>query len=71
MIKETLMASDYRVYEEPQSRIDPNKTLHVETGIRCPRCKTVLPVLEHGDSQSCKCGLSMTVYGNALECTIR
>jgi hypothetical protein len=69
-IRETLTYSDYHIIERPSSRTDPEAKLHVETGMKFPRCKTILPPLDHSQSQTCKCGLKMTKYGNALECVL-
>lgn len=67
---ETLNAAHYTIRETRQSRIDPDITIDVDIAIRCPRCKTHLPLLKHGHSQKCeKCGLTMELWGNALVCT--
>ena len=70
MIRERLPAGDYILVKQVGSAIDPLQTLYVEIGIRCPRCKQVLPPLKHGKSQVCRCGLIMTLFGGALECEI-
>jgi len=72
MVTESLMVSDYAIIEEPRSRIDPSKQLYNEVGIRCPLCGRPNPVIEHGDTAACDgCGLSMTVWGNMLECVLK
>ena len=68
-IKETLTRSDYAFSEKVQSKIDPEKTLRVEAGLYCPRCKEKIESLDHGQSEICSnCHLKMTSWGNALEC---
>jgi DNA-directed RNA polymerase subunit RPC12/RpoP len=71
MVTERLIATDYIIYKEKQSEIDPTKTLHLEVGYGCPRCRTASNhVLQHGEETKCKhCNLSITLWGNALECT--
>jgi ribosomal protein S27AE len=69
-IKEELSLSDYLVFEDKKSKIDPSKTLHVEVGMICPRCKTALPVIQHGERMRCSvCHLRMENYGNLLICS--
>ena len=69
MIKETLVYSDYIVWEEKKSMIDPDKKIKVEIGLKCPHCKMELPYLGHNEQSDCyKCGISFIRYGNALEC---
>jgi Zn finger protein HypA/HybF involved in hydrogenase expression len=65
--KEILTASNYIVWEERVSRFDREAIISVKVGLRCPRCKEMLPVLEHGDKQMCpNCSLRMQLLGNAL-----
>jgi len=69
MIKENLLYSDYEVHERKKSRIDRSKAIRIIKGLNCPRCKVLLPTLEHSATKSCPdCGLKMTRYGNSLEC---
>lgn len=71
MISERLSLYNYMIMEERRSKIDPDATYKVEVGIRCPKCKSVGPVIEHGETRQCKdCGLHMTIYGAILECEI-
>jgi ferredoxin-like protein FixX len=75
-IKETLHHSDYAVHEERRSKIDPERIMSVEIGMKCPGCKTFFKSIddetgpiEHGNSLECaECGLKMTLWGNALIC---
>jgi ribosomal protein S27AE len=64
---ETLAAHIYEIIERRPSRFVPNTEVTYTIGTRCPRCETVLPPMEHGDSQKCsKCALKMELFGNAL-----
>lgn len=71
-IKETLMASDYITYVVKKSKIDPSKTIRDHEVFNCPKCKTEAKgVGQHGVQFMCKnCGMIMTVWGDALECTL-
>lgn len=71
MIKETLIASDYFVFETKQSQIDLSAKTHVLVGLRCPKCKRVNKIPEHLQTTRCACGLRMVLKGNALECEMR
>jgi hypothetical protein len=69
MIYEVLLYSNYEIREVRESQVDPGETHTVETGMRCPHCKVVLPIMKHGEKRTCHvCGLKMVVHGNALEC---
>jgi hypothetical protein len=73
MTKETLTWSDYQFYAEKKSLIDPDKSIRVQAGFGCPHCHEVVnnPVtIQHGQTYVHKCGLRMTVYGNALDCEL-
>lgn len=70
MIKESLCYGDYEIGREKQSEIDPTKTYYVETGVQCPKCKTILQVIEYGETRECVCGLEMTRWGNSLDCEL-
>lgn len=70
MIREHLNASNYVIEEKRRSRIDPEATLYVDVGLRCPFCKRVGDLIEHGHTRECACGLVMTVHGNCLTCEI-
>ena len=71
MITEELNLSNYTIFSERKSVIDPkNKFLAID-GMICPHCETRMPVIEHGEKKICKkCGLIMENYGNALICTM-
>jgi ribosomal protein S27AE len=65
---ERLAAHSYMIQVEYPSKYDRDTTVTVNLGIRCPRCKEELNMLEHGESQRCfMCGLHMELMGNALE----
>lgn len=67
---EEFAAHNYIRREARQSVIDPSVTHSIEVAIICPRCKTELPLLDHGKHQTChKCGLYMELYGNCLRCS--
>ena len=73
IIRETLMAADYRLYDTSQSRIDPRVTTRREIGWSCPLCRREVrgSVLEYGKTRHCRaCGLFLTTSGNWLECEI-
>ena len=70
-VTETLRYSQYEISEYVPSEIDPELTIGKTIGFRCPRCKTKLAPLEHGESTTCTCGLVMELWGNGLECTLR
>lgn len=70
-IREELTMSRYLVVENRRSRIDPEAIVRVEVCLRCPRCKRVGPVIRHGKTERCGCGLEMTVHGNCLTCVLR
>jgi hypothetical protein len=71
-IEETLTLSDYIIWNEKKSIIDPTQILHQETEtMKCPYCQHVQRTPEHGETIKCpKCGMEMTVYGNAIKCKI-
>ena len=72
MIKETLIAFDYEVYEEKTSLIDPSKKIRTLVGIRCPYCSVIGKVFRHSEFKCCdSCGLEMILYGNALTCILK
>lgn len=68
METETLMASDYRIYQHIDSKFAKDKILRVEVGIGCPRCRTALfGKLRHGEERDCPhCGLHIQIFGNGL-----
>ena len=70
MIKETLVYSDYDVRAEQPSRIDPDASISVVVGWRCPRCKHTNPgEIEHAHMAECAaCGLVVQRTGNVLDC---
>lgn len=71
MTTETFNAHRYTVHEQRQSRIDPTISHEVDVAIICPRCRTHLPLLDHGESQQCSnCSLRMELWGNGLVCII-
>lgn len=66
--KEKLSLKDYAIVERRQSKYDPDKTIAVEIGIQCPRCKKLLHFLDHDKEQKCdRCGLKMQRFGTVLE----
>ncbi len=69
-IGEELLVSDYLVIKEYQSRFDPKKKYSCNEGMECPYCKKILPEIPHGATEECTCGLSMTVFGNSLQCVM-
>ena len=70
-IKEELHASDYEVYQNKPSQIDPDKKIRVFIGWNCPNCKTFhKKKLRHGKSFDCECGLSVIQWGSVLDCTL-
>lgn len=72
MTIETLGLYRYTIVEERRSKIDPDATYKIEVGVRCPKCKSVGPTIEHGETRKCRnCGLYMTVYGAAIQCEIK
>jgi hypothetical protein len=68
---ETLNYSHYEIREHPRSEYDPEATLSIPVGLKCPRCKTRRKPLKHAEKATCdKCDLKMVRYGNALECGV-
>lgn len=69
-IMEQLLAGDYEVYKQVNSRIDPTKTVSVFDHWRCPRCsEKFTEELRHLEPFMCgACGLVMTMKGSILEC---
>jgi len=73
IIREYLMASNYRLYDTTTSKIDPRVTTTKEVGFICPlcRCEDRGQLLEHGEERQClSCGLAMITWGNGLDCWI-
>lgn len=80
LVKEKLMYSNYIIYKNKQSKIDPTHWWNEEIGMKCPRCKKDLPparrglrtlyCLGYGQKQVCPCGLKMELFGNALYCEL-
>ena len=72
MITEDLRFSDYEIIEKRQSLIDPDAEITERVGVKCPRCKTQLDFIDHGEFTICKkCRLEMIRYGNSLECSTK
>lgn len=69
-ITETFWLSDYGVWETRPSRIAKGELTSERVGVRCPRCKAVMPIIPHGRCRSCECGLHLAVQGNALICRL-
>ena len=44
------------------------KLFWVSDGTRCPTCQRTGIVMQHTDTNNCKCGLRMQLFGNALYC---
>jgi len=66
---ETLLYNKYEIRNIQRSQIDPGAMISVPTGLRCPRCKEVLKVMDHGKKQTChKCDLKLQLFGNGLHC---
>jgi len=70
MIKESFVFSNYEIETSVKSKIDKDVTHTISIGVICPSCKNKLPLIDHGESQICPCGLRMTLYGNGLECEV-
>jgi hypothetical protein len=69
IVRETLIAADYEVRTFRKSQIDPTKSITAKVQLRCPKCKTLGPDIEHGHGRTCpKCGLHITRWGNSLDC---
>jgi len=67
---ETLNYAHFQVHEEQASRIRKGFTHSVTHGMKCPRCDLLRPIILHGQTVVCdRCGLVMTVVGNALDCS--
>ena len=61
---------NYAIVQTRKSEIDPDVAHDVTVGTRCPRCKSQIAPMIHGDSQQCPhCRLHMQLYGNGLECS--
>ena len=69
MIKEDMIASDYQRRVEKRSLIDPNRILYEYIQL-CPNCGIEWDFLEHGHTIHCRCGLTATLWGNSLECSM-
>jgi len=71
-IVERLRASDYTVYREQVSEIDPTKTIEFKVVSSCPLCKMTVDIdLKNGAKYTCgNCNLSRVRNGNGLKCTI-
>jgi hypothetical protein len=70
IIEEKLTYSRYAITEERQSKIDPDVSTTVETGFKCPRCKTPLAWIGHSEKSRCDCGVKFHRLGNILECSL-
>lgn len=70
MIKEELRASNYEIVELNRSLIDSDQNIRSTVGIKCPHCKSHLKNIEHGEEQTCECGLKMKKLGSILHCTL-
>jgi len=70
MIYEELDYSDYTVWSRRASQIDPERTISGYEGFRCPNCKKLHPMLEHGETIVCSCGLKIRLktYTYIIEC---
>ena len=69
---ETLILSEYEVTERKQSLADPNVTLPITVGFKCPTCKNLVSTGEdtHGRAFACQyCGGRYLIHGNALQVT--
>jgi Zn finger protein HypA/HybF involved in hydrogenase expression len=65
-----LLYSDYAIIIRKESIINKGKYFIEEIGLKCPQCKTILPVLTHSKSMRCKnCNLHMQRYANGLFCS--
>lgn len=68
-IVEMLTYSNYRISKRQKSKIDPDMSISVDIAMKCPRCKTTLPLMDHGSKQTCSwCNLEMVLHGNGLTC---
>lgn len=70
-IRETLIYSDYEIEEQYKSKIDQSKMITRTVGIICPHCKRKLKDRGHGVKNHCSCGLTLTQWGNGLECELK
>ena len=73
LIKEKLVLSDYVIYHETTSKIDPTaKIFDIDFNtIKCPYCKYEQRVPKHGETIICpKYGMEMTAWGNSLKCRL-
>lgn len=72
-ITEEFLVSDYTVYEQAQSRLNPSKlTAPKMVGITCPICGHVNRPIGHCMSRHCdgtKCRILLSVAGNSLTVT--
>jgi len=60
--------SDFHAYSKIASKISPGKYIGI-VDLRCPQCKGIMPIPEHGQKAECKsCHLNMVVYGNSIYC---
>jgi len=71
IVRETLSVSNYLIEETKWSKIDKSVKTSRVVGMKCPHCKNRGEEIPHGSFVHClKCGLKMTVHGNALDCEL-
>lgn len=64
---ETFAAHEYTRQETKPSKFDSDRSITIDVGLTCPRCKGALPLLEHGKNTTCGyCGLRLELHGNGL-----
>jgi hypothetical protein len=68
-VKEHLIASDFSCpMPDRPSVLAPGAVVPGDYDhYYCPRCRTRVHKLLHGVAKTCKCGLTMTRYGNGLD----
>jgi hypothetical protein len=70
-VKETLPAHRYIVRNIRASVIDPSFEVSEDVDMKCPRCHRLIGhVMEHNETMTHRCGLTLWLLGNALVCTI-
>lgn len=64
---EPLIKSDYTYSKMGKSKIDPSKEIKLDGYMKCPKCRTEMKELNHGEIGRCsKCKTQLQVFGNAL-----
>lgn len=63
---ETICATEYRRSVRKPSRYVRGLTVDAPDEFICPRCRSTLGQMEHGDIRVCRCKLSVALYGNGL-----